>query len=78
MKFINELAKRVGLNDYFWDNEEQILLQWDSNTDISDEKDRAFFWKDSKGRERRCARATLANYLTQLARHHKEFDNYQA
>jgi len=25
MKFINELAKRVGLNDYFWDHEEQIL-----------------------------------------------------
>ncbi|MBW2647301.1 MAG: molybdopterin-dependent oxidoreductase, partial [Deltaproteobacteria bacterium] len=25
MKFINELAKRVGLGDYFWDNEEQIL-----------------------------------------------------
>jgi len=25
MKFINELAKRVGLQKYFWDNEEQIL-----------------------------------------------------
>ena len=73
----SELGKEK-LHQRKYDNEEQILLQWDANTDISDEKDRAFFWKDSKGRERRCARATLANYLTQLARHHKEFDNYQA
>jgi len=73
----SELGKKK-LHQRKYDNEEQILLQWDANTDISDEKDRAFFWKDSKGRERRCARATLANYLTQLARHHKEFDNYQA
>jgi len=73
----SELGKEK-LHQRKYDNEEQILLQWDANTDISDEKDRAFFWKDAKGRERRCARATLVNYLTQLARHHKEFDSYQA
>jgi len=73
----SELGKEK-LNQRKYDNEEQILLQWDANTDTSDEKDRAFFWKDAKGRERRCARATLANYLTQLARHHKEFKSYQA
>ena len=73
----SELGKEK-LHQRKYDNEEQILLQWDANTDISDEKDRAFFWKDAKGRERRCARATLANYLTQLARHHKEFNSYQA
>ncbi len=72
----SELGKEK-LNQRKYDNEEQILLQWDANTDTSDEKDRAFFWKDAKGRERRCARATLANYLTQLARHHKEFKSYQ-